>query len=96
MIGTSASAGCQTAPEQAKPRDAPGAEQIWPEAADAQPSQTGRDADRSRQDAQATGEMNLSQWVEQRENQKPKRVGGDSQQEQEGNHRMRTKDDPSR
>ena len=37
--------------------------------------------------------MNLSQWVEQRERHESKRVGGDSQKEQEGNHGMRPKDD---
>src|SRR4030095_16435435 len=86
--------GMPTAPEQAKPRGAPGAEQIRPKAAAAYPSPPGCDADRSRQN-DATGEMNLSQWVEQCENQKPKRVGDDPQKGQEGKHGMRRKDDSS-
>src|SRR4029450_7621169 len=83
----------QADPEKPDPREAACGEQIWPEAADARPPQSGSDADRSRQDERATREVNLSRLIEHCDAQEPEGVGGDSEKKQERNYRVRPEDE---
>ena len=55
MIGTSASAGCSPLQKNANHETHAGGQQIWPEAADAPPPQSGGDADGPRQDQRHAG-----------------------------------------
>src|SRR4030095_835384 len=85
--------GREADPEKPDPREAACGEQIWPEAADARPPQSGSDADRSGQDERATREVHLSRLIEHREGQEPEGVGGYTEKKKERNYGMRSEDE---
>ena len=83
----------QAAPEQPEPRQAAGAEQIRPEAADAPPPKCRGERHPAATSSAPNGELQCLGRIEQRECQEPESVGGDAKQQQERNDRMLPEDD---